>query len=341
MMGTMWLLWCTLAAAATYDIQLPPDQPVEEWAECLALAGLRSGPGGSGVWVEILDRGDTWTIRAHGTGTQVRELTISEPRAPEAREDVALLSASLLRPLTAATRPPPPAPPPAPAPVATAPATPKPTPKPRPAPPPAPAPAPPPAPVPVPEPEPAPLAPAPAPVVEVEPASAPPARWEVQAGISAGLRADALPSPVVRADVLRRLGAFSLGLGTTGELPARLPDFEVAPTVASFSMVSLASWRPAAAGGVSVGVELGASLLFLADAEGTPLHPAVVFPRTAGQVAWASPALAGLGGVTVEPYVRAAVVFGALELLSSKNGDRDLSPLSVDVGVTVRFATGI
>ena len=60
MMGTMWLLWCTLAAAATYDVQLPPDQPVEEWAECLALAGLRSGPGGSGVWVEILDRGETW-----------------------------------------------------------------------------------------------------------------------------------------------------------------------------------------------------------------------------------------------------------------------------------------
>ncbi len=341
MMGTMWLLWCTLAAAATYDVQLPPDQPVEEWAECLALAGLRSGPGGSGVWVEILDRGETWTIRAHGTGTQVRELAISEPRAPEAREDVALLSASLLRPLTAATRPP--ATPPTPVPVATAPAAPKPTPKPRPAPPPAPAPAPPPEPEPVPkpEPEPIPAAPVPAPTVEVEPSRPPPDRWEVEAGISAGLRADALPSPVLRADVLRRLGAFSVGLGTTGELPARLPDFDVAPTIASFSMVSLASWRPDAAGGVSVGVELGASLLFLADAEGALLHPAVVFPRTAAQVAWASPALAGLGGVAVEPYVRVAVVFGALELLSSKNGDRDLWPLSADVGVTLRFATGI
>ena len=104
--------------------------------------------------MEILDRGETWTIRAHGTGTQVRELTISEPRAPGAREDVALLSASLLRPLTAQTRPPAPAPPPAPlpAPVATAPAAPKPAPKPRPAPPPAPAPAPTPPPEPVPAP---------------------------------------------------------------------------------------------------------------------------------------------------------------------------------------------
>ena len=111
----MWFALATALGATPLVIQLPPDQPIEEWEECLALAGLTSGSGGAAPWMEVVDRGDTWTLRVRGSGSPARELTVPEPKAPNAREDVAILSASLLRPLVGAAKAAAPPPPPAPA----------------------------------------------------------------------------------------------------------------------------------------------------------------------------------------------------------------------------------
>lgn len=362
-MTPMWLLWCTTALAAPHELRLPPGAVAAEWTEALALAGLAQGNGGEGAWIELIDRGATWTVRAHREGGGVVEETLPAPRTPGAREDVALLCASLLRPLGALARPEPPVvappavvvpapalrppaaqPPPRPAgpaagalspatvaPLPVAPASPS---TPAAAPPIAPAPAP--APEAPPPPPPTVAPPPPAPLAEAVTVVPPPpaTSWEIDAGIGVGLRVDAAASPLLHAGVRRRRGDFSFGLGAAGETPAAITGLDATPTVGSFSLSALGQWEPASASGLTVGAELGLGLLFLSDAAGAPLHEAVGLPRLAATLGWTSP---GVAGVAVEPYARVAVVLGEVELQSARNGDRLLSPVLADVGIIVRF----
>ena len=335
----MWFLLATAAAGTPLIVELPPDQPAAEWAECLALAGLVSGKRGESPWVEIIDGGDTWTVRAHGPGQPVRELTVAEPRVPNAREDVAILAASLLRPMTSAR----PATPPAPTPEAP-PEVPAPAPKPaatRPRPATAvvviAAPPPPEEPPAAPEPPAEPVAP----VVEAPPATSPPgtrppSRLEIGAGAAVGVRADALPSPVLTGELRERFGAFAVGVAAQGALAARLPDLTAAPTVGTVGGSVLGEWRPVIGAGLELGVELGATWFFFDDEEGNALHEPVPRPRVAARVGWSSPAL---GHFEVAPYVRGAWMPGALELKSERDGDRELAPWVVDVGTMIRFNT--
>lgn len=142
-------------ALAAVPVRLPAGEQVEGWVRPLALAGLAVGSPGSGAWVELLDEGSRWRIRAHARDGVVREATLPEPRDDAGREDVAWLALSLLEPVvstaprlpTPSLPPPPAAPPPSPVRPTRVAASPEPVPDPIPA-----APAPPPAPL-VPEPE--------------------------------------------------------------------------------------------------------------------------------------------------------------------------------------------
>lgn len=105
-------------------MQLPPGEDPSQWLKPLSLAGLAPGGPGGGAWVELRDEGSRWRLRVQDSAGLVRETTVAEPGSPQAREDVAWLAASLLKPASTSSRtlpvapglPPPPAPPPRPRP---------------------------------------------------------------------------------------------------------------------------------------------------------------------------------------------------------------------------------
>ncbi len=139
---------------------------------------------------------------------------------------------------------------------------------------------------------------------------------------------------MLSAGLSHTLPPFAVGASVIVGLPARLPDLDVGPTVASVAAVGLLAWRPAGPIGLELGAEIGADWMLLADADGNPLHEPFLAPRTALRIGWNPPPV---GWVEVEPFVRATWIAGRVELLSERNGDRDLSPWVVDVGAMLHF----
>ncbi len=227
-------------APAPPTVQLPAGEPVELWRAPLSLAGLSPGDGRPGV--EILAQGDRWLILAWDDAGVARAAEVARPSTPRAREDLAMLAASLLRqvsapPVTAqslpvASLPPPPPPPPRPepsrAPPAVVRADPAPVAEPAPAvPPPPEAPA---APAPAaPAPE-APAPPPPPPELAPAPAPAPPARPSLRLSVGARALANIRPSQSATGGVVVALDARQdplwVELGLFGLFPSELAPLD-------------------------------------------------------------------------------------------------------------------
>lgn len=97
------LLWVAAALAAV-PVQLPATEDPSAWVRPLALAGLVVSDVHAGAYVEFLDEGTRWRLRAHDRGGAVREATVPAPTSTHAREDVAWLAASLIQPEDASPR---------------------------------------------------------------------------------------------------------------------------------------------------------------------------------------------------------------------------------------------
>lgn len=80
-------------------IELPVGESRDLWAETLAIAGLVAEVHGDGPWVSVLVEGGTWRMVATDAGGTRREVVVPAPGSESAREDVAILAASLLRPV--------------------------------------------------------------------------------------------------------------------------------------------------------------------------------------------------------------------------------------------------
>ena len=87
------------AFAAGLAINLPAGELPGDWAECLAIAGLVASSSTSGPRVEVVDEGERWRLRAQDGRGSTREVVVTRPRTAAAREDVAFLAASLVRPM--------------------------------------------------------------------------------------------------------------------------------------------------------------------------------------------------------------------------------------------------
>jgi hypothetical protein len=84
-------MWLLLAALAHAGLVLPPGESPEAWASAIAMARVDAGT----VRVEVV--GERWRLVADGPAG-VREAIVAAPTTARAREDVALLAASLLKP---------------------------------------------------------------------------------------------------------------------------------------------------------------------------------------------------------------------------------------------------
>ncbi|MES2642911.1 MAG: hypothetical protein V4850_25730 [Myxococcota bacterium] len=93
-----WLL-VALAHAAPW-LELPPDEAPGDWESAFALVE----PAGATGVVRVRIDGDTWVLTAAGA-SGARTARVPKPRSGRAREDVAMLAASLLEPGPIATLP--------------------------------------------------------------------------------------------------------------------------------------------------------------------------------------------------------------------------------------------
>lgn len=112
-------------AAELPVIELPPGESRDAWAETLAIAGLLAEVHGEGPWISVRVEGSTWRLVATDASGARREVVVNAPKIESDREDVAILAASLLRPVNMAAalskRPAVPLPAPIPLPVAVVP----------------------------------------------------------------------------------------------------------------------------------------------------------------------------------------------------------------------------
>ncbi len=92
--GPLWLLCALSGRAQAASIQLPAGEDPARWSLALQMGDF-SVPGD----VLIVDRGAQWEIQVRDGAGVVRTATVDEPQTAQAREDVALLASSLLRPL--------------------------------------------------------------------------------------------------------------------------------------------------------------------------------------------------------------------------------------------------
>ncbi len=343
----MFFFLANALAAAPVVIELPPREPLEEWAESLALAGLVAGVRGSGAYVEVLDQGTVWLIRVHDGAGHTREAAVREPVRAAEREDVAILAASLMRTISSggapAPRPPVEAPPPiVPPPVVAPPVVVS-------RPPPvvivepvvAPVIAPPlpPPPVVAPPPPPPPRSPVAFPPTfappEALPAPKPPA-WAVEGGLGVGvnLRGDTVPAPSVAGQLVVTDGALRVLARVGGTFPARLTAFEARPDLSGVGGSAGLWWAPPTTAGLDFGVELGCTALLPGDGLGNLLADAVAIPTLSAGIGWR----ARLGPLnTIEPQARFSWTSRTVNLRSDRNGDTVLSPWSVELGLLTSF----
>lgn len=128
------LLLLVTAALAAVPVLLPPTEDPALWLKPLSLAGLEPGARGAGSFVELRDEGARWRLRVLDSAGLLREATVAEPTTAAAREDIAWLAASLLKPASPTSRTLPTAPgldlppPPPPTPTRVRPPPPRPTP---------------------------------------------------------------------------------------------------------------------------------------------------------------------------------------------------------------------
>lgn len=359
------------ALAASFAIRLPPGEVPADWAESLAMAGLVASTASTGPRVEVVAEGSNWRVRAYDGRGATRELVVAAPRSPGAREDVAFLAASLVRPLASAAAaaatapaaaaaappgvalaaearptsplPPPtaatttaPRPPAAPPPAAPSPETATPAPAaatatPSPAPPTESA-----APVP-----PAPDAAVATPTVVIEPVVdpavvAPPAGWWVGLGATgaAAVRTDSAVAPAVGGRFEAGRGRWAGTLRASWAAPATMQALEAQPRVAETTLAAGAEWLP---GPASVGAHAGAVLLAVSSAEGSALGNLVVAPVVGVDAGWR---VRPLDPLVVEPFVGLSVVTRKVSLLTVAEGKSTVEPWRLRLGVAVYFFAG-
>jgi hypothetical protein len=95
----MWTLLLTLAAHAS-PLLLPPEEDAASWARAIQLAGLESGqsPPADGTWAALVHEGTSWRLDIH-SATGTRTVPVTAPSSEAGREAVAVLAASLSRPV--------------------------------------------------------------------------------------------------------------------------------------------------------------------------------------------------------------------------------------------------
>lgn len=98
------LLLLVAAALAAVPVLLPAGEDPALWRKPLSLAGLEPGAATAGAHVELKDEGSRWRLRVLDSSGLLRETTVAEPSTAEAREDIAWLAASLLKPASASSR---------------------------------------------------------------------------------------------------------------------------------------------------------------------------------------------------------------------------------------------
>lgn len=101
------LLLVGLGAARSFAsdrpvIELPAGESRDAWAETLAIAGLLAEIHGDGPWVSVRIEGDKWRLVATDAFGNRRDVVVKIPKNESDREDVAILAASLLRPVNLA-----------------------------------------------------------------------------------------------------------------------------------------------------------------------------------------------------------------------------------------------
>ncbi|MSQ01801.1 MAG: hypothetical protein EXR71_07900 [Myxococcales bacterium] len=326
-------------------IELPPREPLEEWAESLSLAGLVVGHRGAGAYVEVLDQGTVWLIRAHDGGGHTREVAVREPQRAAEREDVALLAASLMRTISSGgapvPRPPPAGVPPPVVPPAVIPPAPKP------------------APVVIVEPVVAPVIASPPPPVVAAPPAPPPSPaspvvfpptfappeappiptppvWAIEGSLGVGisLRDDMVATPSLAGQLGWTDGPLRVLVRMGGSFPARLVAFESRPDLATVGASAGVWWAPARAGGLDFGIEAGCTALLAGDGLGNLLSAAVALPTATVGLGWR----VRLGPQnTIEPQARVTWGSRTVNLRSDLDGDTVLSAWSVELGLVTSF----
>ncbi|MFH1467195.1 MAG: hypothetical protein ABIO70_22615, partial [Pseudomonadota bacterium] len=95
------LCWLLLPPPAlAVPVSLPPGEDPTVWGAVLERAGLGlAAPEGAGVRLEVA--GDGWSLWVRDTTGVERRVQVPVPTDEAAREDLAWLAASLLRPLRA------------------------------------------------------------------------------------------------------------------------------------------------------------------------------------------------------------------------------------------------
>lgn len=97
-MWSLLLVLLAVARAAT-PVALPPGEPTAPWVEPFALADLVAGAPGAGAGVVILEENGRWLVKVKDAAGLERVTHVAPPSTATAREDVAWLIASLLRPV--------------------------------------------------------------------------------------------------------------------------------------------------------------------------------------------------------------------------------------------------